>query len=463
MNVLITTFRIAATALAWFGATVLFVLSPAIGSIASIVAIVVTILIAPAAMPARFWSVAGWRRGLPLLAFVALGLSLVVEAILVLFGGWTMGMTTVEITLVVLLIASLFILPANWSTLQQQPAVLIFIAAFVSLTICFAATAQQPGDMLFSTNFLGLLLAPVIYLLALRRPGGRTIAILAALLAAGAVVGALVGSYDVFIQHKERAIGWGAGGNLMARAVVPLGFMGLAGVLALRSRWRWLLLIGTAASLYALYLTGTRGVFVAVPVLGLLFVWALMRQLQASRIWYVAGVAVLVLATMGVGIVSPRFLGLGSVIEQLMGNTAVAQDYATIQRLQMWQAGWGALLRSPLIGFGWAHLSDAAKPYVLSMYHNDFFNSAVAAGIVGIVAWLATMLAPIVGVLAMPRDRFAGTRLYCALLLSLSFFIFGLTDMTFGYDLPTTLHAFLTAIVLGAFREPGPPEINPAG
>jgi hypothetical protein len=26
--------------------------------------------------------------------------------------------------------------------------------------------------------------------------------------------------------------------------------------------------------------------------------------------------------------------------------------------------------------------------------------------------------------------------------------------MTFGYDLPTTLHAVLTAILLGAFREP---------
>ena len=49
------------------------------------------------------------------------------------------------------------------------------------------------------------------------------------------------------------------------------------------------------------------------------------------------------------------------------------------------------------------------------------------------------------------------------LLLSLSFLIFGLTDMTFGYDLPTTLHAVLTAIVLGAFREPEPSEINPAG
>jgi hypothetical protein len=56
----------------------------------------------------------------------------------------------------------------------------------------------------------------------------------------------------------------------------------------------------------------------------------------------------------------------------------------------------------------------------------------------------------------MPRDRFANLRLYCALILSASLFIFGLTDMTLGYDLPTTLHAFLTAIVLGAFREPEP-------
>jgi len=339
----------------------------------------------------------------------------------------------------------------------------MFLAAFVSLTICFIATAQQPGDVLFATNFLGLLLAPAIYLLALGRPGTRTIAVIAILCALGAVVGALTGAYDVVIQHKERAIGWGAGGNLMARAVVPLGFMALTGVLAFRSHWRWLLLLGTAASLYALYLTGTRGVFVAVPVLGLLFVWALMRELKARRIWYVAGVVALVAATVAIGIFSPRFLALGSVAEQLMGNTSVAQDYSTIQRLQMWHAGWSAFLRAPLTGYGWAHLADAAKPLVLSMYHNDFFNSAVAAGVVGIVAWLATIVAPVVGVLVLPRDRFANLRLYCALLLSVSFFIFGLTDMTFGYDLPTTLHAFLTAIVLGAFREPGPPEINRAG
>ena len=404
MKLLLTLLRFVATILAWFGAVVLFVLSPAIGSIASIIAVVATILLSPVAV---------WR--------------------------------------------------GSWTALRQQPAMLMFLAAFASLAICFVATAQQPGDTLFATNFLGLLLAPVVYLLARRRPGNRTIAVVVTLCAIGALVGALVGSYDVFIQHKERAIGWGSGGNLMARTVVLLGFMGLAGILVSRMQWRWLLLIGAAASLFALYLTGTRGVFVAVPILGLLFVWALMRDLKARRSWYVAGFAMLVLAIVAVGVISPRFLALGSVAEQLLGNTSVPQDYATTQRLQMWQAGWTAFTRSPLIGFGWAHLSDAAKPYILSMYHNDFSNASVAAGVVGIIAWLATLIAPVVGVLAMPTDRFAPLRLYCALLLSLSFFIFGLTDMTFGYDLPTTLHAFLTAIVLGAFREPDPPGINRAG
>ena len=392
---LLTILRGAAMGLAWFAAVVLFVLSPAIGSIASIVAVLALLLLSPVA----------FLRG-------------------------------------------------SWTTLRRQPAMLLFLAAFLSLLVCFIATAREFGDTLFATNFLGLLLAPAAYLLALRRPGARTIATIATLCALGAVLGALTGSYDVFIQHKERAIGWGSGGNLMARTVVLLGFMGLAGIIGLRSPWRWLLVIGAAASLFALYLTSTRGVFVAVPVLGLLFVWALLREMRASRLWYLAGLGVLVVAVGAVALMSPRFLAVASLLEQVVVDPSAIPDPSTTERLAMWQAGWTALLRAPLLGHGWAHLSEAALPYVLSMYHNDFFNAAVAAGIVGIVAWLATLVAPVVGVLVLPPDRYANLRLYGALLLSLSFFVFGLTDMTFGYDLPTTLHAVLTAIVLGAFREP---------
>jgi O-antigen ligase len=450
-----------AVGLAWFGCAALFVLSPALGSIASVVAIATAIVVSPAAMPPGFWDGPGRRPAVALMAFGALAICLLAETLAVYVGRWADGIVAVELTLLLLLAASLTIVPANWTALRRQPAMLIFLATFASLAICFQATSRQPGDVVLAANFLGLLLAPVAYLLAQRRPGAHTILIIAALCALGALVGALTGSYDVFITHRDRAVGFAQGGNLMARSVVPLGFLALAGIFATTARWRWLYLLGLAASLYALYLTGTRGVFVAVPLLGLIFVWALLRELRAPRLWYVAGAALLVVAVAAVGLVSPRFLGIGSVLEQVTLDASNVTDVATSQRLYMWEAGWHTFWKSPLIGFGFANFTEAAKPYGIYMFHNDFFNMAVGAGIVGIFCWLAIIAAPVVGVLAMPRDRFANLRLYCALILSASLFVFGLTDMTLGYDLPTTLYAFMTAVLLGAFREPD--AVSPAG
>lgn len=388
--------------IAWFAAVVLFVLSPAIGSISSIAALLLILLLSPTV----------FLRG-------------------------------------------------SWSALRTQPATLFLAAAFVVLTVCFALTQTQPSDVLLVTAFFGLLLAPVAYLLAWRRPGARTIAIISGLFVVGALVGAMTASYDVFVQHFQRAIGWGSGGNLMARSVVPLGFMALSGIFAVRSPWRWLYLLGPAFGLYALVLTQTRGVFIAVPVLAPIFIWAVMREFRASRWWYLAGVGVLLIAVAFVGYHSPRLLTAASIVEQINAEPNQVYDSGTYQRLIMWHAGWHAFLQHPLIGWGWARLSEAALPTVLSMYHNDFVNMAVAAGVAGIVSLLLVLAAPLVGVALMPKDRFSTLRLYCALILGVSFFIFGLTDLTFGYDLPTTLYAFMTAVVLGAFREKDP-AVNPA-
>ena len=396
-----TALRRAATGLSWFGAFALFALAPAIGSISSVLGVLVAALLAPVA----------FLRG-------------------------------------------------SWTALRAQPAMLMFLVSFAALTICFAITARDPGQVLFAANFLGLLLAPVVYLVAARRPGVQTIAWLTALFALGAVVGALTGSYDIFVTGRDRALGWASGGNLMARSVVPLGFMAVAGLLAIRARWRWAYLVGLAAALYALYLTGTRGVFVAIPLLGLIFIWALMREFRVKPVWALAGLGAIILAMIVVGVGSPRFAGLVTLFQQLLFDRGAIADGATTQRLYMLEAGWVTFLKSPWIGFGWGNFTEAAKPYGIYFFHNDFMDAAVAAGVVGIAAWLATMLAPLVGVLAMPKDRYARTRLYGALILTTSFFIFGLTDMEFGYDLPTTLHAFFTAVLLGAFREPD--SVNPA-
>lgn len=340
-------FRWYVVVLSWLAFVALFVLSPAIGSIGSIAAVMLTLLVSPVAF-----------------------------------------------------------LPGSWKVLRAQPAMLLFLSIFASITICFIATQRTPGDVLFATNFLGLLLAPVVYLLASRRAGPQTIALVSGLLVLGTLVGALTGSYDVFVQHLGRAIGWGQGGNLMARSVVLIGFLSFSGVFAVSSRWRWLYLLGPALALYTLYLTGTRGVFIAVPVLGLILVWALMRELRASRLWYAAGIAAVFVAIGAVAIVSPRFLALGSVFEQVALNASNVADGATSQRLYMWDAGIHTFIKSPLIGFGWANFTEASLPYGIYFYHNDFLDMAVAAGSIGIICWLGTIAAPILGVLMMPADRF---------------------------------------------------------
>ena len=75
----------------------------------------------------------------------------------------------------------------------------------------------------------------------------------------------------------------------------------------------------------------------------------------------------------------------------------------------------------------------------------------------GIVCLVALLVGPIVGALTTPPDEHFSLRLFCCLLLSAWAAVSGLTDLTFGYDLPTTLYAFLAAIVLGGFRSSGAP------
>jgi len=221
--------RHAASGLGWFGIFALLVLSPAIGSIASVAAVLTAVLLTP-------------------VAFTGDG----------------------------------------WDELRRQPALLAMPAAFGVLVLLFAVTARHSGDVLFAANFFALLLAPTVYLLARHRAGARSVLVLSTLCALGTLVGALTASYDVFLQHKERAVGWASGGNLMARTVIPLGFLALAGMLVSSSRWRWLYLMAPVLALYTLYLTGTRGVFVAVPVLAVLIVLTVLDQRRSPWMAYVA-------------------------------------------------------------------------------------------------------------------------------------------------------------------------------
>lgn len=361
-----------------------------------------------------------------------------------------------------LLLLPVVLSPAARARIGRQPAMAIFGLAFIAIMVCYAITARDPGNLLYGTALLALPLAPLVLGATAHWQTERPALVLAVLCALGAVICGVVAANSAWLTQADRAVGFLMGPNVLARLALPLGFLGLSGLFLTRSPWRYALYLGPVAAGLVLALTGTRGAALAVPAMALLLAGFLASDRQERRH---------LTALLGLGVLggllmvfnSARFEGLFTVIgEVLSGQTS--SDGATSERLAMLVGAWGTFLHSPWVGFGWANFKPAAalamdmsaygtEPGGAFQFHNDFANFAVAAGIIGVLALLAMLAAPVIGALAVPRDSLYRVRLYCCVQLSVSYLVFGLTDMTLGYDLPTTLYAFLTALVLGAFRE----------
>lgn len=375
------------------------------------------------------------------------------------------------------LLLGLTLLPVAWwdgavAEVRDAPAQMIFIGVVVVLTALYAISARQPTDVLFFANFLAMPVSALVYVIALRRRGEASMVLLVRLCALGALAALAFALFDVYGRGLSRAQGLIGNPNLMPRLALPLGFVALAGFFVDTGWRRWPYLLGPVAAIIVTVLTESRGAALAVPAMiaiAALFLW---RDKQGRWLVVVGGGIAAIALSAGLAIMGDDLLGRFGGIAETIGNvlqTGHANgDGSTADRLRMYEAGIEAFRQSPWIGWGWANLGNAAAAMrpehfadqagTLFMFHNDAINFAVAGGVVGVACLAALLVAPIVGAFATPRDRYFAVRLYCCLVLSIGYAIFGLTDSTLGYDAPTTLYAFLTAMVLGAFREPATPS-----
>jgi O-antigen ligase len=367
------------------------------------------------------------------------------------------------------LIMAILLIPAaltrhGWPLLREQPAMWIFAGVFVALALVFMVTANDPADTRFALNFISLPLAVAVFLVAGRyidpAEAGRTIAMLCL---GGTVAATVLAVGEMMVLGDPIVTGIGMGPRVLARVVLVFGFMALAALFVLRSAWRLTLYLAPILALIVVYLSDTRGALLAIPVIGLIHVAFLVADRRERRHGFIvagAGLAGLTAVTLG----SSRAAVIIS--DLLAGSSSI--DQSATERVRMLEAAWTLFREKPLLGHGWGNFAEISFPLLGNIvnggpsdpffqFHNDAANFAVAAGIVGVVCWVGLLAAPLIGVFATPRDTFFRLRLYCCLQLSASYLVFGLTDLTIGYDLTTTIYAFLTAIVLGAFREPPTP------
>ncbi|WP_427310831.1 O-antigen ligase family protein [Cupriavidus sp. H39] len=216
-------------------------------------------------------------------------------------------------------------------------------------------------------------------------------------------------------------------------------------------------LLAGFAGLYASYMSGTRGGWLAIPVLALI---ALAASRRLKR-WHKAGVLAGLLGLMVLGwyssaMVQQRTAAVVSELSQSVQH--VTSDTSIGVRLQLWRASLELIQAHPWTGVGPEHFEAALQTFAarhvitplaatMPHSHNELLHATATLGIPGLLAILALYLVPAAFFLRHLRGTDRGTRVASAMGLALccGFMVFGLTEVMFATTLVNAFYSLVMA------------------
>lgn len=283
--------------------------------------------------------------------------------------------------------------------------------------------------------------------------------------ACGTVIAAFIAAYQtLWLNVRAEAFC----GNPSVFAVMATLFGGIGG-LNLHSperKRRWLGIASLLAGLLCVIAAGTRSIWLVVPFYALFLALpasAGVRSLLVPRTMLTGLAAVLAIVFIAWKPVEQRVAALArdvAVVETRAGDTT-----SLGQRLALWDAAWDAILEAPLAGYGLADrmeavrakLAERGKPqYHFTHPHNGLMAAMLDAGVLGLLAVLAMLAAPIA---AARRGEQAGLQpvlMAIALMLVTVYVASGMFGILFEHDLMDSVFVLVGMIVATAASEDSP-------
>lgn len=347
----------------------------------------------------------------------------------------------------------LFILGAKW--------VWMMLGAFALLSLAFLLQSK-PDSVASIGDFLIFALAPLLALACLPFARFLSISRLSWMFLVSAALCLSVGVAGI-AAGVSRASNAELSPIHFADLALIVGFLALAGTLVGRLGWNWLLFLAPPFALVAAVASNTRSAFLVALALAALYALFWLR----SRTW--PGAAKLALLGSVLVITVLAFVlaeGLGyarplSAIEPIWAvlRGELPADMSSLYRVEQYMSGVKAFWDSPLFGHGWHNQIEAAWPYMSEVghsgyesekwgyIHNDALSLAVAAGVLGLVAYVLVILAPLIAAFEADGGLEAGPRLYAAASLTLGLFISGMTDVLLMVEVPKLLLVVVSALI----------------
>lgn len=292
-------------------------------------------------------------------------------------------------------------------------------------------------------------------------------------LAIGAVVAAFVTAYDIYILNERRAHGI-THPIIFASIALMLGGMCMSGVSWFKRKVSWKVVIPVVAlicSLFAVILSQSRGVWVALPFLLLIvFLYARKSILLKFQIAFFIALIVLIsiiyvvpqtgVRDQVVRTINSLELYSGSEINSHKRTTSVGK------RLEMWQAAWDMFKEKPLIGIGWGHYHEELNKQIdmglrnesVGKHvhpHNQFLSALASGGVIGFIITVLLFLVPIwlfVRLIKNSSSEQVKSLALAGVVLIVGYMVFGLSEAILERARPVNFFAFYLAAIMAAIH-----------
>jgi O-antigen ligase len=355
----------------------------------------------------------------------------------------------------------------------DQPSRLMFVGAFFLLAFAFSLSARQWIDLKYIGNFCMFFFFVCLSTVLSRFAAPGNLGRVAVLALCGAVLSLAVAVFEVTALGQPRALGFGSDPIWAAQAAIIIGSLSAIGYLSPTPPIPApLFLLGPVLADITTWLSGSRGPLLAAPLLALVI---LIFCGRIARIGFfcllLAVVAFLVIWHFVDPPSTSRLLSIATNFRSLLSSGEVA-DGSMDARITLWHIGAAAFTASPIFGYGWSHFLEAAYSHLADHgeafkagyeglsgnvhLHADILDLGVAAGVLGVLAYVLVIAAPIADAWASPRDsQYAGRRMGAAI-LTVGYAVCGLTYLMFGFEFHTTLYVTVAAILLSLCQDTSP-------
>ena len=279
------------------------------------------------------------------------------------------------------------------------------------------------------------------------------------------IIGSVYVIYGVFYLGVGPAQGGADATTIFGFIMAFFGFTAINDIWTQSNKEKLFSIFIFFLAMYSVVLSGARIAFVICVVLScsVMFIWSIRGYLTKKRLLLIL-IALALVTAFSMNNSLFKYKIKNAITEIQLSSMDKDSSGSVGLRLLMWSGGFEAFKRQPITGYGYQntgleasrHISGSyAKPFIKGqkMLHNDYINSLVGFGILGLLALLALLFFPLIIFFRRLKAEKECARSAIGVLFIIALLVFANTDSIYSHSVMRSFFIFFLGVLLPVARK----------